>query len=950
MNAFRSTWKEREKRFVSGWYALAFATLLVYLTGFCLPCVVAITTTDSLVESTHTPLPATLGELTADTSHGSDLSEAETKDPQRLEIIKQIRRVNQDGSYTVGYEAEDGTFKIESRDVLGNIKGTYGYIDVNGDIKRVSYGGSGQPSQASPLGTTLAPSSTTEEDVVHIPPRFNRSQQQQQQHQLLVPTTRRPPNYQPPQHHLPHHLPNHNPQHASTLRPSVIQTIPRKRTGYPSSTTTTTTSATTAARMGGGSSSSMSTMTPTTTATTTTTTTTTTTSPMSTLLERNGVTVSMTTPKPTVETGGHLVGAFGEPTTASSHTAPQHSKPQSTVLIIRPTPLPYQTTKTAEQLVRPERLEGTSKYGHLASPSKKPVRGNFLRRQLAPPAATVESGEQYEAQQQQIVYGQPDGELGSLYSTGGGKPLYTTHPAPRIPAAVLAARQRAAQIQSVLQVQAAAQGAGSAGERLNKERVYVKQPARPPVAAVRHDQLPQILYESSTEPSLEHGYMTDGPGASSVVQIPAANRAATVAASETESDIDDRRPIFRPRPIEFRPREVAPQGRYRTPYGLPQPFGRSFTPLPPPQDLPYAARVTESNVDDGERDPDDAQQQYQNHQINSIPYRQQRRLTGSLPPPGADSGYGGPQHPQQQSQQHQQQQQQQQQQQNSYPIPVPYNPAQYPGRLPGANPYYYDIPAERPLTARDFERILQLLIFRHQQMQQRYRAGGYYGGYNGGFPYNPYFPGPSASPFGLGGPYSGGYPQQQIPRPPLPYPYGSPYDALGYQNPLYSPSAPSSSMHVGPDAGGQQDVDGGYGQPAAGRRNGQYFRSPALDGSAAGSSAGSASGLRSGADYLPPEVRESLLYRMLMLAIQTSGSNEVLPLAAPTGPSGSQLPHLHHLQGASSVPRPQSQPNHRVQTSTHQQDGSVTAVSSAATPLPMFSKKPVRSVQILGEE
>ncbi|XP_022909365.2 uncharacterized protein [Onthophagus taurus] len=57
----------------------------------------------------------------------------------KLEIIKQIKKVNDDGSYTIGYEADDGSFKIESRDVLGNVKGTYGYIDENGDIKRVSY-------------------------------------------------------------------------------------------------------------------------------------------------------------------------------------------------------------------------------------------------------------------------------------------------------------------------------------------------------------------------------------------------------------------------------------------------------------------------------------------------------------------------------------------------------------------------------------------------------------------------------------------------------------------------------------------------------------------------------------------------------------------------------------------------------------------------------------------
>ena len=69
----------------------------------------------------------------------TDLDQAESKDGTNSEIIKQIRRVNSDGTYTIGYEADDGTFKIESRDVLGNVKGTYGYIDDDGEIKRVSY-------------------------------------------------------------------------------------------------------------------------------------------------------------------------------------------------------------------------------------------------------------------------------------------------------------------------------------------------------------------------------------------------------------------------------------------------------------------------------------------------------------------------------------------------------------------------------------------------------------------------------------------------------------------------------------------------------------------------------------------------------------------------------------------------------------------------------------------
>merc|ERR1712128_228698 len=56
-----------------------------------------------------------------------------------VEILKQVNDINEDGSYTVGYEASDGTFKLETRDAHGNVEGKYGFIDDNGDIKIVEY-------------------------------------------------------------------------------------------------------------------------------------------------------------------------------------------------------------------------------------------------------------------------------------------------------------------------------------------------------------------------------------------------------------------------------------------------------------------------------------------------------------------------------------------------------------------------------------------------------------------------------------------------------------------------------------------------------------------------------------------------------------------------------------------------------------------------------------------
>lgn len=79
------------------------------------------------------PRPTTAATTAATTTAG------ESKD---VSILKQINRVNDDGSYTFGYEASDGSFKVETRDVAGNVKGMFGFVDEAGRLKRVSYSAS----------------------------------------------------------------------------------------------------------------------------------------------------------------------------------------------------------------------------------------------------------------------------------------------------------------------------------------------------------------------------------------------------------------------------------------------------------------------------------------------------------------------------------------------------------------------------------------------------------------------------------------------------------------------------------------------------------------------------------------------------------------------------------------------------------------------------------------
>ncbi|XP_057374223.1 uncharacterized protein LOC130695111 isoform X2 [Daphnia carinata] len=54
-------------------------------------------------------------------------------------ILKQINQLNDDGSYTFGFEASDGSFRVENMDVNGYMTGKYGYIDSYGKAQETEY-------------------------------------------------------------------------------------------------------------------------------------------------------------------------------------------------------------------------------------------------------------------------------------------------------------------------------------------------------------------------------------------------------------------------------------------------------------------------------------------------------------------------------------------------------------------------------------------------------------------------------------------------------------------------------------------------------------------------------------------------------------------------------------------------------------------------------------------
>lgn len=70
--------------------------------------------------------PPTYTSRSLDTSYSSSPNVA---------ILKQIHQANDDGTYTFGYEAADGSFRVENRDADGYVTGKYGYVDANGKLQ-----------------------------------------------------------------------------------------------------------------------------------------------------------------------------------------------------------------------------------------------------------------------------------------------------------------------------------------------------------------------------------------------------------------------------------------------------------------------------------------------------------------------------------------------------------------------------------------------------------------------------------------------------------------------------------------------------------------------------------------------------------------------------------------------------------------------------------------------
>lgn len=71
--------------------------------------------------------------------------------------MKQINRHDDDGSYSYGYEAADGSFKIETKYPTGEVYGKYGYIGDDGKVREIEYGASRRGFEPAGTGINVPP-------------------------------------------------------------------------------------------------------------------------------------------------------------------------------------------------------------------------------------------------------------------------------------------------------------------------------------------------------------------------------------------------------------------------------------------------------------------------------------------------------------------------------------------------------------------------------------------------------------------------------------------------------------------------------------------------------------------------------------------------------------------------------------------------------------------------
>lgn len=128
-------------------------------------------------------------------------------------VVSFFDRHNEDGSYSYGYEAADGSYKIESKYPNGEVYGKYGFVDDTGNVREIEYGASrrgfepvGPGINVPPptlTGNSIAGANELEDDgqyredpsIYHTDPRYTNGER----YEPLSKHGRQPIAYNPPQ-------------------------------------------------------------------------------------------------------------------------------------------------------------------------------------------------------------------------------------------------------------------------------------------------------------------------------------------------------------------------------------------------------------------------------------------------------------------------------------------------------------------------------------------------------------------------------------------------------------------------------------------------------------------------------------------------------------------------------------------------------------------------------
>lgn len=97
--------------------------------------------------------------------HAPRTKESTPKEPP-VQTIRNYSNVNDDGSFTFGYEAADGSFKEETRGTDCVVRGKYGYVDPDGNKREFTYVSGNPCDPNNPDGEEeQAPEEETEENL-----------------------------------------------------------------------------------------------------------------------------------------------------------------------------------------------------------------------------------------------------------------------------------------------------------------------------------------------------------------------------------------------------------------------------------------------------------------------------------------------------------------------------------------------------------------------------------------------------------------------------------------------------------------------------------------------------------------------------------------------------------------------------------------------------------------